>query len=205
VFVLDVDGEKGRASLARLEAKYGQLSATRASRTGREDGGEQWWFAYPADCAIRNSTGKLGEGLDIRGEGGYAIVPPSVHETGRTYLWINPDAPIADAPGWLKLLARSAEPVRDEGRIIPEGRRNTTLTSIAGRMRRAGASEDETRAELRIINERDCRPPLPDDQVCKIARSVARYDPAANRIRACRCMILFALRLTKMDWTLLAG
>jgi hypothetical protein len=180
VFVLDVDGEKGRTSLATLEAKFGQLPTTLVSRTGREDSGEHWWFICPADCKMPSSTGKVGTGLDVRGEGGYAIVPPSIHETGRPYEWINPNTPVADAPDWLKPLAAEATLERDEGHIIPEGRRDTTLASIAGRMRRRGASEDEIRAELRTVNERDCLPPLPDDQICKIARSVARYDPAAK-------------------------
>ena len=55
----------------------------------------------PDGPEVRGSAGKLGEGLDIRGAGGYVIVPPSVHETGRTYRWADPEQSIADAPSWL--------------------------------------------------------------------------------------------------------
>ncbi len=180
VWVLDVDGEKGRASLAELEAQHGPLPATLASHTGREDGGEHRWFTWPADRDIRNSTGKLGDGLDIRAAGGYAIVPPSIHPTGRRYQWANPEVPIADAPPWLlEMLTTPAErpaptPAAEIG-ILPEGRRNDGLHRFGGALRRRGASQQEIEAELLQSNARRCRPPLPDAEVRKIAASAARY------------------------------
>ena len=47
VFVLDLDGEAGKASLAELEARHGPLPVTLISLTGRDDGGEHRWFNYP--------------------------------------------------------------------------------------------------------------------------------------------------------------
>jgi hypothetical protein len=55
------------------------------------------FFGYPAEQEVRNSAGKLGPGLDVRGEGGYVVVPPS--RTRGAYEWLD-RAPLA-APSWL--------------------------------------------------------------------------------------------------------
>ena len=68
---------------------------------------------------------------------------------------------------------------------IPEGNRNTTLTSLAGSMRRRGMSEDEIAAALLKVNER-CDPPLDDAEVRKIAKSIARYEPRDDALRSGR-------------------
>jgi hypothetical protein len=100
VFVLDVDGTDGAASLAELEAKHGPLPATATSTTGR---GRHLWFATstPVPC----SAGRVGIGLDIRGDGGYVVAPPSIHPNGRRYEWLRSDDPV-EPPTWLLELAR---------------------------------------------------------------------------------------------------
>lgn len=62
--------------------------------------------------------------------------------------------------------------------MIPDGERDTTLTSLAGSMRRRGMSEAAMLAALRVENETRCAPPLDDAQVVKIARSIGRKEPA---------------------------
>jgi hypothetical protein len=82
ITVLDVDPRHGGdASLAALVARHGELPETLRSQTG--SGGEHIIFEHIA--GVRNSAGKLGVGLDIRGDGGLIIAPPSLHETGRRY------------------------------------------------------------------------------------------------------------------------
>jgi hypothetical protein len=66
---------------------------------------------------------------------------------------------------------------RDDVRRIREGERNTALTSIAGKLRRAGLSEESIYAALIIENQQDCEPPLEADEVRSIARSISRYEP----------------------------
>jgi hypothetical protein len=110
LLVLDVDGERGRATLAALEAEHGSLPVTMAAQSGRADGGEHRYFRKPVHPAIRNSAGRLGPGLDVRGEGGQVVAPPTLHASGARYRWTD-DAPIADAPTWLlDLLTREVEP-----------------------------------------------------------------------------------------------
>jgi hypothetical protein len=182
VFVLDVDGEAGRASLAALITKHGPLPATLELKTGRVDGGKQFWYVWPSGYPIRNSTGKLGVGLDIRGDGGYCLIPPSVHRSGRNYAWANPQYPVADAPTWLLEMASAPAPhppraPAAEIGILTEGRRNDGLTRLAGALRRKGLSQEQIETELFESNIRRCRPPLPDPEIRDIAASVARYAP----------------------------
>lgn len=75
---------------------------------------------------------------------------------------------------------RPREEPGDDGAPIPEGRRNATLTSLAGTMRRPGMTEAEILPALLAANENRCDPPLSDEEVRVIARSVARYAPAGQ-------------------------
>lgn len=64
----------------------------------------------------------------------------------------------------------------DPSEPIVEGRRNDTLASIGGSLRRAGMTAEEIFGTLSVINDRRCQPPLPRDEVKTIAASVARYE-----------------------------
>lgn len=65
---------------------------------------------------------------------------------------------------------------------IAETERNTTLTSLAGSMRRRGMEEGEIEAALHAVNTNRCSPPLDAADVSTIARSVSRYEPAAQQV-----------------------
>lgn len=67
-------------------------------------------------------------------------------------------------------------PAAPIGETIMEGARNATLASLAGSMRQRGMSEAAILAALREENRR-CRPPLEDEEVERIAKSIARYEP----------------------------
>jgi putative DNA primase/helicase len=180
IFALDVDPRRGGAeALASLEAKHGKLPETRTADTG--GGGGHYLFNYP-DFPVKNSTGVLGPGLDIKGESGSIVVAPSLHMSGNRYRWRN-DAPVADAPEWFLRLLRAEHKSRANGsagigEFIPEGHRNDTLMSLAGTMRRRGMEAEEIEAALLVTNNKRCNPPLAEDEVRMIASSVCRYKPA---------------------------
>jgi hypothetical protein len=73
--VLDIDLPDGPASLARLTEEHGPLPATCEQRTG--SGGRQLLFAHPGH-PVSNRT-RVEPGIDVRGDGGYIVVPPSLH------------------------------------------------------------------------------------------------------------------------------
>lgn len=109
LLVLDVDHRSGGLeSLSALVREGGPLPRTARARTG--GGGVHVFFRYPAGKEIRNSAGRLGSGLDVRGEGGYVVVPPS--RTHGAYEWIERSPPAEAA--WL--LERLGE--ENEGRLF---------------------------------------------------------------------------------------
>lgn len=85
-WVLDVDMPDGPGSLERLLEVHGELPATLEQHTG--GGGRQLFFKWDPARPIRNSAGQIGPGIDVRGEGGYVILPPSGHPSGGRYAWI---------------------------------------------------------------------------------------------------------------------
>ena len=105
---LDIDGPKGRDSLANLEAQHELLPLTLTSRSGREDGGEHRLFRVPDgfDISAISNRVNVAPGLDIRAEGGQIVVAPSMHASGKRYEWTQKQAP-APLPRWLyTLIAR---------------------------------------------------------------------------------------------------
>lgn len=101
LLVIDLDvkhGADGFATLRALERDLDALPATSTVRT--PSGGEHRYFRAPLEVAIRNSAGRLaGEaapGFDVRGEGGYVLVPPS-QVNGADYVWTH-RARAADLP-----------------------------------------------------------------------------------------------------------
>lgn len=185
IVVLDIDpAHQGDRTLSRLMDRLGDLPPTWTVETG--GGGNHVYFRHPS-AEVRNSAGKLGPGLDVRGEGGYVVAPPSRHASGGRYSWYAErhikDHDLADMPQWLlERVADSLHTVVSDAipTRIAEGLRNTTLTSAAGAMRRKGFSAKAIQAALRVTNQESCVPPLPDDELWRIAKSVERYLPAAT-------------------------
>lgn len=98
-FVLDIDvkGEvNGFDWLRQVQQQNGRLPDTLTANTA--SGGQHLYFRMVE--GVRN-RGALGPGVDVRGDGGYVVAPGSVMADGRRYVWIDPDADIAEAPQWL--------------------------------------------------------------------------------------------------------
>lgn len=180
-FVLDVDIEhNGFDSLARMEREHDfDLPPTWLITTG--SGGQHYW--YKTDKPIRNTARLAGyDGLDIRGQGGYVVAPPSIHRSGLSYqsspVW---PGPITKGPPELINLCfqRLPTPIsnNEDSLIYHEGERNDRLTRDAGAMRRRGLSEQAIYAALQITNIQRCQPALPENDVRTIAKSISRYTP----------------------------
>jgi len=92
-FCLDLDVKNGGGGLEWLAANQHRLPDTRRHKT--RSGGVHLLFAMPQGRIIRNSAGRIAAGVDVRGNGGYIIAPPSPG-----YLVDEAMAP-APAPAWL--------------------------------------------------------------------------------------------------------
>lgn len=184
IAVLDIDSKAGADP--DDEVTELDLEAFAIVRTG--EAGEPC-EKYPASLAgVRGAhvifAGELPTGVtsrpgvEIRGVGAYIVAAPSVHPSGVEYLGDLP--PVAQLPPVPESIAELA---RRNGHAAPalpdviDENRNTTLTSLAGTMRRRGMSEDAILAALQAENQARCRPPLEDTEVAKIAASVAKYKP----------------------------
>ncbi|MBU0572059.1 MAG: bifunctional DNA primase/polymerase [Candidatus Omnitrophica bacterium] len=176
--VIDVDE---RGALAALQNDNEPLPMTRTCKTGR---GCHLYMSTPAELDVPNSVGKIYSGIDVRGDGGYVIVPPSIHYSGRLYKWEDRDAPIAPMPDWLIRLClqekkkarkiKSAGPMPDK---VLKHARNNFLTSVAGTMRNGHFSEAEMFASLIIINQSRCSPPLSEAEVKRVVKSSMNFTP----------------------------
>ena len=186
LLVLDVDpAHGGDESLEALVARHGSPARAPMSLTG--GGGRHLLFAHPG-FLVPSRCGAPGPGLDVRGDGGYIVAPPSRHRSGRLYEWeasSHPDeVPLSPPPAWLaperpdagQPAESSPAPALDD--MIPEGRRNEALASLAGTMRRRGMKSEEIHAALAAVNARRCTPPLAEAELRAIATSVGRYPPA---------------------------
>ena len=159
-FVIDIDSKSGGYDTAdELQSRYGAFPATLAVQTG--GGGLHLHYAWRLGGVIRNSASKLGPGVDVRGEGGYVLAPPSLHHSRNRYEWTGLDdaTDIAAAPVWLLMVLverpttpRVAPIAPSDSEPIPEGQRNATLTQKAGALRRHGFSENEILAALEQVN-----------------------------------------------------
>lgn len=178
LFVLDVDIEHGGLnSLQPLQEKVGRLTDTLQITTGT--GGLHLW--YKTNVPIHNKVVLGGfSGIDIRGEGGYVVAPPSLHRNGKRYE-VCKSLPIVEAPEPLIALCTNKQTLPASNlsvaQPIQEGQRNQTLASLAGSMRRRGMSETSIEVALQTENCQRCQPPLPEEEVLKIAKSIATYSP----------------------------
>lgn len=177
VVVLDIDGAEGEASMAEFV-----LPRTPTVTTGN---GRHLYFRHPGG-RVTNRV-RVIPGVDVRGDGGYVVAPPSLHPNGEVYRWtrgLSPtDIPLADAPSWsvacagktsLATLSASTESWADlvvDG--VPEGKRNATSTSLMGHLLRHDVDPLVAVTMVVCWNRQMNNPPLPETEILEIADSVA--------------------------------
>lgn len=135
---------------------------------------------YTSSKPIPNSVGRVAPGVDVRGERGYVLVPPSPG-----YVWVNADAPIVELP---PLVLASSSPAARGGAggygppfefrdHVPHGERHAYLVSAAGYMYSAGYTPLEVEDFLVEHAREVCAqvPAYDDADVRKIVISIARY------------------------------
>jgi hypothetical protein len=169
LLVVDLDGENAVSSWADLAALHGGHPKTLVARTGNG------WHLYFAGEG-RSTAGRVARGVDTRGRGGYAILPPSIHGSGAVYHFLDPALEPVPVPDWLlELLERRhhEDELLGERKTLPdgvpftryghsaivaiseemartlEGERNATLNALAyrcGRLSAAGQLAEQVAA-----------------------------------------------------------
>jgi hypothetical protein len=179
-FILDIDGLEGEAALKKLEAEHAYLPATKENITGN---GRHVFFRYVSETKIACSAGKLSKGLDVRGDGGYIIAPPSIHSSGKSYAEsVDSTGMIALAPEWLiKLIVTKENSDAKKAKTnwthliqgVSAGQRNSSLARLAGKLFR-NSNDPYIVLELCLAwNDARCNPPLPHEEVIRTINSIA--------------------------------
>jgi hypothetical protein len=103
IIVVDVDTGKGADLSELFVAGIDQrIFATKRAKTGA---GTHYYYKYPTGSNITLSASQLAKNIDIRGDGGYVIAPPSNHVTGNSYSWISEKIEMLEFPqGWIDKL-----------------------------------------------------------------------------------------------------
>ncbi len=182
IVVLDVDPEHGGdSSLAELELDHGPLPSSAEAKTG--GGGRHLYFMHPGGV-VHNRVG-LAPGIDLRGDGGCVVAPPSIHPSGKRYAWRvgrSPDeTKLAPLSAWLFALARpgarGGHPLAHWRALaragVREGERNNTIASFAGHLLWHGVDAEVALELLLAWNRARCKPPLADDEVARVVASIA--------------------------------
>ena len=190
IVVIDVDidenkGIYGDDSLREWERENGELPETWRSITGR--GGNH--IFYRTDEKIKNTT-NLYPGIDIRGEGGYIIAPPSIHKNGNVYEWeFSPDdveLHFADDQV-MKFIKRqkTATPKAQEHFSLPDtihkGQRNDILYRFGCSLQSKGEEDADILEKLQWANQR-CDEPLDEDELTTIFNSVLKYEKGTRQV-----------------------
>jgi putative DNA primase/helicase len=175
IIALDVDPG------ADLSGKH--IPITPRVKTGR---GEHFIFKHPG-FDVPNAV-KIAPGLDVRGDGGYIVAPPSTHPNGKQYEWIVSPEEVepADPPEWLLDLLHNLKRPKDWTKIaqgVSEGERNETAARYAGKLL-SSHPEHEWEAivwpALQAWNERN-RPPLPESELRQVFESICKREAAKRR------------------------
>ena len=181
IFVIDLDidedkGIDGYHTLEDWQRENGKFPETWTAITGR--GGYHLYFH--SNSEIKNRAGII-DGVDVRGDGGYVVAPPSVHSNGNRYEWeYDPEEyNLADANNNVKFFLETGINSPGERFSMPDivnaGERNEMIFRFACMMQAKGASDESVFAATMAENNAKCNPPMEEKEVRIIVNSVLKY------------------------------
>jgi archaellum biogenesis ATPase FlaH len=175
LLVLDIEKD---ADLTGIET-----SPTITSKTG--GGGEHRYFRYPSTGTIHNSAKQINEKMDIRGEGGYVVAPPSLHPSGNHYKWFDLCSPdeieLDEIPKWLYekiTLSNQKKNIKEITGGVKQGSRNESATSLVGKLLSYLPKDEWENIGWQYLigwNERNI-PPLPMSEIKNVFESIAKRE-----------------------------
>ena len=165
-----------------LEELLKRYPTQMVSRTG--SGGYHLFYQYPTNVSKVSNRVRIFEGADLRADGGFIVLPPTIHPNGSRYEWVQ-RGPLGAFP--MALLDLQSKPaVQNDGWItealrgVSEGGRNDTCARLAGYFFKKGLNSDIVEALLLEWNERN-DPPLPIREVRTTIKSIERSHSGADR------------------------
>ena len=191
IVVLDIDPRNGGSdSFQKLQDQIGKFPETVTATTG--GGGQHLLFLYPGTSIPCKPLGKDWPGLDIKGDGGYIVAPPSIHPSGKTYQWLlyypnqNSTPNLAPLPpSFLELInnleisaSRKANHQWREmfKQGVKVGARNMTIASLVGHLL-VHRIDPIITAELMLAwNKVHNYPPLTKEEVLSTVDSIAKKE-----------------------------
>lgn len=183
----DLDPDKGYDGYHEVKAweqTHAELPDTVRAITGR--GGNHVYYHYTGSD-IGNRAGIL-EGVDVRGEGGYVVAPPSIHPNGTPYEWEQDpeDTPLAELNEtvleFLKIGKKAPSEKFKLPDVIGDGSRNDTLYRLACSLQEQGLSDEAILAAVEDTNRQRCTEPLDDDEIQLLVGSALRHKKGELRI-----------------------
>lgn len=182
VIDIDIDHEAGKYGddvFREWVNDNGVYIDTKTAVTGR--GGKHLYFRTTKSygCKVNALPG-----VDIRGEGGYVVAPPSIHKNGNPYFWDGDDdeeitcvQEDSDVEFFFETMFAKQE--KSETFEMPDtlaqGSRNDTLFKAASSLQAKGLSDSAILAAVQEENRARCNPPLSDREVETIVKSALRY------------------------------
>jgi hypothetical protein len=206
IVCLDIDPRNGgNEAFDEIIKTYGTFPVTFEVSTG--GGGRHLFFKYPEGKTVKNSTQKIGKGIDIKSSGGFVVAAPSLHSSGRRYFIKNHSRP-ATMPEWLLNLSMEEKNYKSNvpaqhapesvpkmqstaisvgttgslGKLINRGERNVRLYKTACAIVGRGETPEKVYSEIYRVNITKCNPPLDDAEVQTIIASALKHridQPAA--------------------------
>jgi hypothetical protein len=189
--ILDIDLRDPAHSAACYEAVEGLLGHRSLNvASGRELGGHIY-MNCPLEKLPGKAATKVAEGqgwkLELLSTGKNLVVPPSVHpDTGQKYKWVNveigvvPESLLNAQEVVSYPVPKPATQISSAADSWGEGERYNRLLSYAGRLQADGWNADQIRVRVETMNLYRCNPPLEQEEVDRIARSVLRYPKGMN-------------------------
>lgn len=167
LLVLDIDGDIGRASMQGV-------SGVPSTPIVDTPNGRHVYFAHPGG-RVNNAVALL-PGLDIRGDGGYVVAPPS---EGYSWVLSPSEVDLAPPPPWLvERLQKASEPKPEQHwrdltvSEVREGQRDNTICALVGHLLRHRVDPVVTYNLVSTFNQTRVKPPLESSDIKRICRSV---------------------------------